>query len=660
MRISYQWLQSFFEQPLPKPEVIREAVTLNAFEVEGLEAKGNDAIFDIAVLPNRGHDALSHRGIAKEISTLLNIPLSRDPLVASPPLTPDSNSLSVTVEDSKLCPRYSAAVIKGVSVGPSPDWLKERLESIGQRSINNVVDATNYVMFEIGQPLHAFDMGRLSTDNKQPTTNDGEFEIKVRNAKRGESITTLDGKVYELNPQNLLIVDAVVDVPIGIAGVKGGKPAEISENTQDIIIESANFNGTSIRKTAKQLKLRTDASIRFEHELSSELAGYGLAAATELIVKIAGGTVEGYVDVYPKKEKARIIKVETVDANKLLGSAFTEADTENILKRLGFPYAKKGKVFAVTAPLERLDLNIKEDLIEEIGRVYGYGNIVPVVPPAIKPAEINKKFYYAEKIRNFLVSKGFSEVITYSFVEKEHGKVETDNPFSTEKPFLRQTLRLNLQRALDKNYLQKDLLGLPFILLFEIGTVFTPNEETHLAIGVKDNSGKKSERELTAASIILGNLIIKLGYKGGTVSDSKDDVVEINLDVLIEKLPQPKDFDISKSNLYDISYKSYSVYPFVLRDIAVFVPENTKSGEVLDTIKNSAGGLLVNSMLFDEFIPSTDSTGSLQAGSGQEKKKSYAFRLVFQSMEKTLSDDEVNVIMEKVNTAITAKSWEVR
>src|SRR3989338_6681138 len=207
MKVSYNWLQTFFDSLLPDPQKIRAMLTRDAFEVEGLEQKGNDTVFDIAVLPNRGHDSLSHRGIAREIGTLFNLPLMRDPLCAPPSLRPDSNVFTVTLKDAARSPRYSAAVIKGVSVGPSPDWLKERLESIGQRSINNIVDATNYVMFDVGQPLHAFDADKVCGS------------ITVRKAKGGERMLTLDDKELLLNADALVIADD--EGPLALAGVKG-------------------------------------------------------------------------------------------------------------------------------------------------------------------------------------------------------------------------------------------------------------------------------------------------------------------------------------------------------------------------------------------------------------------------------------------------------
>ncbi|HEY4517525.1 MAG TPA: phenylalanine--tRNA ligase subunit beta [Candidatus Paceibacterota bacterium] len=602
MKISRNWLQSFFDAELPSAEKLAEALTFHAFEIEGVEQTGNDAVLEVKITPNRGHDCLSHRGIAKELSAILNVPLARDSLSAHQPLTPDSNTLSVTIENRELCPAYAAAVIKGVSVGSSPDWLKERLESIGQRSINNVVDATNYVMFELGQPLHAFDMGKMA--NK-----DGMYEIVVRNAKKGEKLIALDGKSYELSPEHLCIVDAVADAPIGIAGIKGGKPAEINQDTHDIIIESANFNAVAIRKSAGSLKLRTDASVRFEHELAPGLTAYGLFAAVELITKVAGGTLEGFFDIYAEPEE-HMITLFASDTNKVLGTNLTVPEIEDIFKRFGFSYQREGERFTMKVPFERLDLRIKEDLIEEIGRIAGFDK-VPATELGVfsKKPEINDSFSRSENIRQELVSKGYSEVITSVFSKK--GEQAVQNKVDSVKSFLRTTLLEGLTESYEKNLHNKELLGIEEVKLFEIGVVW----------------GKDSEETLI-----------------GTISE-KEKAAEMPLEKWDS--PEPTHFDILSKD-FDISkyYKPFSVYPFALRDIALFVPEETTSEEILVIIKKEAGELLVRSTLFDEFK--------------KEGKISYAYHLVFQSMGKTLSDEEVNKIMEKISVSLGAKGWQVR
>src|SRR3989344_2361188 len=383
MKISKQWLDTFFASPLPPAQELADALTFHAFEIDGIEKLSHpmtefgDEVLDVKVTPNRGHDALSHRGIAKELSAILKLLLANDPFVLRPLLAPVTTDVSVEL-DSKLCKRYIAGYIKGVKVGPSPEWLKQRLEAVGQRSINNVVDATNFVMFNMGQPLHAFDAGKL-----------GSLNIGVRAAKDGEVMVALDKKEYTLNSSMLVVTAA--DAPVGIAGVKGGMPAAIDETTKDIVIESANFDGVSVRKTAQALKLRTDASARFEQVLSPEVAAHGMQAVAALIQELAGGELRGFVDVYPEPQKPAFASVTVEKVNAVLGTALTGADIADAFARLGFAYKEEAGVFEVQAPFERLDITIPEDLIEEVARVVGYDKIPATPLPAFSgEVEVNK------------------------------------------------------------------------------------------------------------------------------------------------------------------------------------------------------------------------------------------------------------------------------
>ena len=460
MKISRNWLQTYFEQDLPNAEALSEALTFHAFEIDGIQKLGQpmftfeDDVLDVKVTPNRGHDCLCHRGIAREISAILKLPLKKDPKAAgnfdfsatasnfdfsaagdfdfvasttgpaekskSPAAFPTTDIVTISI-DTPLCSRYIAGYIKGVKVGPSPAWLRERLEAIGQRSINNIVDATNYVMFDLGQPLHAFDAQKLHTGGASGVSEappEGSYAISVRAAKQGEKMLALDEKEYILNESMLVIADANADVVIGIAGVKGGMPASITEKTTDIVLESAHFRGVSIRKTAQVLKLRTDASVRFEQEISPNIAADAMSAAIPLIQQIAGGEVVGYTDVYPMPQQQKRVSVSVDNLNRVLGTSLTGAEVADVLQRLGLAYKEEDSRFEVVVPYERLDLEISEDLIEEVGRIVGYEVVHPVaLPPLVSPVEINKNFYWAEEIREFLVSRGFSEVFTSVFAE---------------------------------------------------------------------------------------------------------------------------------------------------------------------------------------------------------------------------------------------------
>ncbi|MDD2657755.1 MAG: phenylalanine--tRNA ligase beta subunit-related protein, partial [Candidatus Pacebacteria bacterium] len=384
MKVSLKWLQKYFDTQLPSAEKIADAYTFHAFEIEEIEGD----MMDVKVLPNRAADCLSHRGLATELSAILNLPLTSDPLrEALQGLTlynkvKPCNAIKVEIEDPKKCARYMGALVKGVKVGPSPEWLREALLAVGQRSINNIVDATNYVMLNIGQPLHAFDAQKL-------TQKDGAYAIGVRSAREGEKITTLSGEEYTLTSNIQLITDAHADAPIALAGIKGGNAAELTEATTDIVVESANFDGTVTRRGAQTIKLFTDASLRFQNRPSPELAAYGMRDVLALIADIAGGEVIGVVDEYPARpEPSREVSVTLAKINGVLGSNFTKEEVEDVFKRLALPYMIVNDVFTVTSPFERTDLDIAEALVEEVGRIIGYDQI-PATELPFDPAQGN-------------------------------------------------------------------------------------------------------------------------------------------------------------------------------------------------------------------------------------------------------------------------------
>jgi phenylalanyl-tRNA synthetase beta subunit len=773
MKISRNWLQTYFKDPLPETSKIAEELTMHSFEIEGVEKAGSDEVLDVKVLPNRAHDCLSHYGIAKEVSTILDIPLTRKPFLKEPSLLPKIEELKITVESTKV-PRFALALVRNVSVGPSPEWLKERLDALGQKSINNIVDATNYVMFDLGQPLHAFDLDKLGGK---------KANFVVRESSEGEKVTTLDGKEHMLPEEVILITEG--KRILGVAGVKGGKEAEIETGTKNIVLEAANFNAESIRKSSKLLRLRTDASQRFENNIARELPGYALRAVVELILDIAKGELIGFNDHYPEKLHPYKAGVSLEEVNSLLGTDLQDEDMEKIISRLHFPferiipetvireYAKKtlgrpyknpssmrrdapelfscsslvsylyaqagiwmpsisvdkyvygdmvgknelkfgdlvfsntgnGKIYTktveymagtdvpegvdhvamwlgdgkivhasgsqgqvvdedlnvyaakapivgfrriveqldepryvVTVPFERLDIRIKEDLIEEIGRVYGLVNVPSKFEGGEAKLEINKNFYYTEKIRQILKGWGFSEVSTYAMVNGEG--LEIANPIAQDKAFMRENLSVGLGNALQSNVLNKALLGLDQVKIFEIGTVWPKGKEM-ISIGL---AVEKIKKHKTVADY-MEELEKVLGVSTGLDFQKAEYEAETSIESFISTLsnsPAYESFETSAE-----WYKAPSQYPFVLRDVAVFVPENVQNATVDELIKKEAGLLLVRTTLFDEFK--------------KEGKVSYAFRLVFQSQEKTLSDSEVNEIMQKVtNTLNSQEGFQVR
>ncbi len=630
MKISYNILNTFFDGKLPAPSVLEEAFTFHSWEIDEVVEKDGDTMFDVKVLPDKSAWALSHRGVAKDLSVVLDMPLAHDPFSITPELVPVTDVISVKV-DTPLCDRYAAAYVTGVTVGPSPEWLVKSLATLGQRSINNIVDATNYVMFSLGQPLHAFDAKKLSS-----------LSIGVRAARDGEKITTLTGDVCELSSVDTLIVDGGNDAPIGIAGIKGGKVAEVDQTTTDLVIESAHFNAVSTRKTSQRLKLRTDASIRYENGVVSDVVPYALTEVVRLILEIARGSLIGYVDTGTDVRMCSNVFVSLSKINSVLGLSLSKEDVDAIMARFGYRHVWQGDALSVIPPFERPDLRIAEDVIEEIGRVHGYDHVVSVTPEPIALTEMNTTFYYTDMVRKALQDVGFSEVFTSSFRAKDEVKLK--NALASDKGYLRSALSENMKEALARNAPNADLLGVREVATFEVGTVFTKNGQSlSLALGVSSPSGYKAknddkvlERGIKAAEEVLG----------ASLSWSKaQGVAETSLTEIIATLPTPTayaPFERSK----DITYKSFSNYPFASRDIAFWAGEGSEEAELKKLISENAGPLLVRLDLFDRFE--------------KESRVSYAFRLVFQSFERTLTAEEINDVIESVTKALTERGCEIR
>jgi len=469
MKVSYNWLKQYISK-LPKPEKLADLLTLHSFEVEKFKKQKSDWILDIDILPNRAHDCLSHVGIAREIAALTGNKLQIPEFKLQETSKKIKNFINIEIKEKELCSRYTARAIINIKVGPSPKWLKEKIEAIGQQSINNVVDLTNYVMLETGQPLHAFDAGKLNGQ-----------KIIVRKAKKGEKITSLDGENYELDEDILIIADN--KDPLAIAGIKGGQKAEISKDTKTLILESANFNLHNIHKTSKKLNLQTEASLRFENGLDPNLTSSAIDRLAYLINKIAKGkTVKGKIDIYCNKIKPKTVAVELSRINSLLGIKISKIQVLKILKSLEIEakallLKNQDVKFIAKVPTRRLDIQIAEDLIEEVGRIYGYENI-QAIPPIAELILTSEKdsFRIREKIKNILESLGFNEVYNFSFVgEKDleilktssQEYIELKNPLSLDLKYLRKSLMINILKNVSENFKYFDE-----VKLFELGKVY--------------------------------------------------------------------------------------------------------------------------------------------------------------------------------------------
>jgi len=674
MLFSYNWLQLFFKKKLPKPEKLAEILSMHFFEVEEVEQNGNDWTLDVDVLPNRGADCFSHLGVAREISTILGYKLEAPDKTFEETEGKTKDFIKVEIRSKKDCYRYTAKVITNIKVGPSPVWIKEKLKVLGLKSISNIVDVANYVMLETGQPLHVFDLDKIS-----------DRKIIVRRAQKGDRITTLDGEKYALGKDVLVIADN--KKLLAIAGIKGGKEAGIDKKTRDIVLESANFNAKTVRKGSKSIDLKTDASWRFEHGIDLNLSKVAIERASHLIQKLAKGKVcKGLVDFYPKKPVVKKIKLDLDYTQSLLGVKLTSSKIKSILKSLGFDILKSsGSQFLVRVPTFRLDVLIPEDLIEEIGRIYGYENIPLAFPKtALIPAKRNFNIFWENRVKDILKESGFTETYNYSFLSKKQGEIfghdassmiELENPLSAAHQYLRPSLIPNLLKVLEENQkLFKD------IRMFEIGKIFIQQKtvEKRMLTGVISGDA------FYEAKGIIDLLLNKLGlsdiwydeYKP-TPEESKISIwhpkrcaeIKVGQDEIgflgeisskiVEKLKLKSrvivfDFDfekLQKSASEETEFQPISSYPFAVRDIAVLVPRGVLVEAVLNKINIAGGSLITDVDLFDIY----------EGEEILEGKKNLAFHIIYQAQDRTLSSKEIEEIQNKIIKALDADpEWEVR
>ena len=641
MKVLHSWLKEYLGESTPSALDIERALTFHAFEIEEIVEKGQETMIDVKILPDRAADCLSHLGIAREIATCSNLSLTHDPFRETVSLEPKTQSVTVTIEDDTACRRLAAAHVQGVEVGASPLWLRERLEALGQRSINNVVDATNYVMLSLGQPLHAYDADKLSLK-------EGTYALTARRARSDEKITTLAHEDCVLNASIQVIADGHTDVPLAIAGIKGGAHAEITEATTALVLEAGNFDPQLTRKAAQFLKLPTDAAKRFENNISPDVIPYALTELVRLVIEIAGGSVRGFVDLYPHQEQNEEVRVSLVDINARLGLSLNTSAVSALIDRLGFSKREESDAWYVRAPFERRDIRIPADVIEEVGRVYGYEHVTAVMPNTVALTEIHAQYYYSEKIRHVLIAQGFSEVITSSFRKKD--TIELQNALASDKGYLRSTLTTNLTEALDRNMPNVDLLGLSRVALFEIGTVFGKTSDNHdvsehVSLGIAVRTKQQGYTPKDDAHLKEIEEILETSLGGPLNAKIEHGVLECDLTALVGILPVPHSYEEYVTPA-QVVFKPYSTYPFVSRDIALWVPEDITDTHVRTLIEDNAGPLLLSIRLFDTF--------------SKDGRTSYAFRLIFQSSERTLTDAEVGESMQHISAALTGKHFEIR
>ena len=632
--------------------------------VEVLNLK--EDIIDFEITPNRP-DCLSIEGLGREVAVSLGKEFKN----------PRKNIDEMTVEDKKeleglkvditapdLCYRYIARVVKNVKIGPSPEWMRRRLKACGVRSINNIVDITNYVMLEMGQPMHAFDINSIEGKH-----------ITVRRAKNGEKITTLDEQERELDENNLVIADE--KKAVAIAGVMGGLNSEIEDDTETVVFESAVFHGGSVRKTAKKVGLRTESSSRFEKGLSAENALRAINRAVELVELIgAGEVVEGKIDVYPTKQKINKIKLDVDKINSLLGTNIEKQDMINILEKLDI----KVENDIAIAPYFRMDLEFVADLAEEILRIYGYDKLETTLIKADTTLGIRNKEQKIEKtIKDVLVNNGLSEIYTYGFVSKKdleksnineksiEKSITLMNPLSDEYKLMRPTTIPSMMQTLAINANKKN----QNVKLFDVSRNYkninnevqngeVPLEEKILTIGMYgDDVDFYTLKGLMENVLEIVNVnryeVVKEtkneSYHPGRCANIKvgTDIIatlgEVHPEVLmnydIPKRAYLLEANITKIVKYSRANKKYvevPKFPAVERDIAMVVDESVEVGQIEKLITKKGKKLLESVKLFDIYRDE-------KIGKG---KKSVAYSLIFRDKNKTLSDEEINTIMNNV------------
>jgi phenylalanyl-tRNA synthetase beta chain len=641
---------------------------------------GADTVFDIEVTPNRP-DWLSVIGIAREVSALTGKPLKLPKTSLTEGAETAESLTSVKVEATDLCPRYTARVIRGVKIGPSPAWLKQTLEKVGLRSINNVVDATNYVLLECGHPLHAFDYNLLkgeSMEGRAPARPFGESghagaspskrQIIVRRAKKGEQLTVIDGTRHELFPDMLVIADA--KRPVALAGIMGGKESEINDATTDVLLEGAYFLPSNIRKTARKLGLSSESSYRFERGTDIEgLVWVGNRAAA-LIQQLAGGQIAcGLVDVQAKPIQKRRVKCRFAQVNRLLGIEVSPETVHRIFTALSVPVmAADANTCEVEVPTFRVDLEREADLIEEVCRIYGVDKIPAKMQPATAVvSEFDAKWDAIARIRQVLTALGFDEAMNQtlvgvdSFVGAQHAApLRLQNPLSVEQSALRSSLvpgllvnlRINVSRHQDD------------ARLFEIGRVFGADgkESLRLALAVTGRRNPQSwetgAREVKLDYFDVKGALEELAVSLGAPGVADAEVKQVSL-VQAKKLDLRDAVFAAEIELEPLLARSggekqfheLPKFPAVVRDVALVVAESTTHADILSVIKKSGNKNLERVELFDIFHGGTIPTG----------KKSMAYSLTYRAAERTLTDAEVNEAHDQLKRQLErALSCEIR
>lgn len=680
MKLLYEWLREFVDVTAPASD-LRTRLALSGLAIDSIEETAAGPVLDAEVTANRP-DCLGHYGVAREVAAIYRLPVKPLEIALKESAEKAAGATRVDIESPDLCGRYTARLLRGVKIQPSPDWLRKRLESIGQNSINNVVDVTNYVMFELGQPLHAFDLDKLA-----------ERRIIVRRAKPGEKIRTLDGVERALAKDMCVIADA--SRAVAVAGVMGGADSEIGFSSRNILIESAWFDPISVRRASKSLGLRTEASYRFERGADPEMAETASRRAAQLIAELAGGEIlSGVVDAYPRREPPVEITLARSELLRVMGADVPDRDIQGILSALGFDPRREGEgpnaKWRCRRPSWRQDVSRGIDLIEEVARHYGYDKFPPRLPPAKIPARLLPHAEAESRLRERLIALGYNEIVEIPLVEKQHDALfraegitpaEIGNPLAEDASILRSSGLVSMTTAIawNLNHGQRSLR------LFEIGRRYElrdgqPVETRTLTLGATGLAREKSiyepAREFTfadlkgdldsiavlaggfawksggpawlapsrAAEISLGSQNASLGSLGaaGQLARNLADKLKLRQQVFLAETDLEKLLAAIESAQASLKFTPIPRYPAVERDFSLVLADGVQFSQVAGAIR----------ALEIPELRGIEAADLFRGGQVPQGKYSLMIRVVFQSPEETLTDAQVAGYSSRIVSAL--------
>ena len=649
----------------------------------------DDTVYEFELTANRA-DCFSMVGLSREFGIMTNQKALFPVIMVNETGASIEGKASVAIEANDLCTRFTSRLVTNVTIEPSPLWMQNRLRNSGIRPINNVVDVTNYVMLELGQPMHAYDYDCVA-----------DHTLIARRAKAGETLTTLDGNERELNESMLIIADT--KGPIGVAGVMGGLTSEVTDKTTNVLFEAAVFNGPSIRRTSKALGMRSEASGRFERGVNHKYTAYAIDRAAQLLQQICPSckVSVGVIDVYPEPVEQRTVTFTAEQINEYLGTSIEKDRMIDILTKLEFGITESGDTIEALVPTWRDDVTGMPDIAEEVARIVSYDNIAPTIPVAVlSSGGMTPKKALTKEVTHYLAHAGLSQIITFSFMHKDglanmmlpegdsrYTAIPILNPISEEFPYMRTTLVPAVIEAAKRNIAQqnKDLW------LFETANVYEPKalpltevpHERPMACGlmmgkVTEAAWNQAQRDTDFYDVkgVVDGLLAKLGLTEFDIQPSTESYYHpgvsahytingVTIANYGELHPQAvKNFDLpGKVYMFEIDleavlsiivpafrYKSFSKFPGISRDLAIVAPVSVASGEIIDLIKENGGDYLESVSIFDVYEGE-----HIEAG-----YRSLAYNLQFRSMEGTLNDEDIDGAIQAIIDALATKNCKLR